>query len=90
MIHFFFFFLYCLPRGQASLDCNRWLEGLSLAVVARTEAERETAPKPNDSFLKVKLHTEYLQLLHLILKLTFGKMSLSLTYEFIREIPGNL
>ena len=28
--------LYCLPHGQASLDCNRWLEGLSLAVVNRT------------------------------------------------------
>ena len=27
---------YCLPHGQASLDCNRWLEGLSLAVVSRT------------------------------------------------------
>ena len=27
---------YCLPHGQASLDCNRWLEGLSLAVVRRT------------------------------------------------------
>ena len=25
---------YCLLCGQASLDCNRWLEGLSLAVVS--------------------------------------------------------
>ena len=27
---------YCLPHGQSSLDCNTWLEGLSLAVVSRT------------------------------------------------------
>ena len=39
--------LYCLPRGQAFLDYNRWLEGLSLAVVSRTEAEREAAPNPH-------------------------------------------
>ena len=32
---------YCLPHGMASLDCNRWLDDLSLAVVSRTEAERE-------------------------------------------------
>ena len=25
---------YCFLPGQASLDCNRWLEGLSLAVIA--------------------------------------------------------
>ena len=32
---------YCFPHGMASLDCNRWLDDLSLAVVSRTEAERE-------------------------------------------------
>ena len=38
---------YCFPHGMASLDCNRWLDDLSLAVVSRTEAEREAAPNPH-------------------------------------------